>query len=252
MEQKGRHMAQYDAIALGYQEIAAAVPLRDPEWYSLHLRLGDLTGLSVLDLACGDGMGSRLLKQWGAAHVVGIDISAQMIELAQQQEHAQPLGIEYHVADAARLGKIGAFDRVTAAYFLHYAQNREQLLHMVQTVYDNLKPGQHFVASNANPLQPPQPIIDQRKYGLMYRLVDEPLQEGAKLHATLFLGENTVEFDFYWLPWTAYEEAFRTVGFRSWKIEPYLIPPGSERKYGEGFWDEYIATPSVIHITCQK
>jgi 2-polyprenyl-3-methyl-5-hydroxy-6-metoxy-1,4-benzoquinol methylase len=163
-------MAQYDTIALGYQEIAAAVPLREPEWYSLRLRLGDLTGLSVLDLACGDGMCSRRLKQWGAAHVVGVDISAQMIRLAQQQEHAQPLGIEYRVADAARLGKIGAFDRVTASYFLHYAQNWEQLLHMVQTVYDNLKPGQYFVASNANPHQPPQPNAVKGDVAWLFRL----------------------------------------------------------------------------------
>ncbi|HEX6369192.1 MAG TPA: class I SAM-dependent methyltransferase [Longimicrobium sp.] len=245
-------MAQYDTIALDYQEIAAAVPLREPEWYSLRLRLGDLTGLSVLDLACGDGMGTRLLKRWGAARVVGVDISAQMIGLARQQEQAQPLGIEYHVADAATLGKIGEFDRVTASYFLHYARNREQLLQMVRTVYDNLQPGQRFVASNANPLQPPRPLIDQRKYGLRYRLVDDTLHEGATLRATLFLGENTVEFDFYWLPWEAYEEAFRTVGFRSWKIEPYLIPPDPEHRYGEGFWDEYIAVPSVIHITGEK
>jgi SAM-dependent methyltransferase len=245
-------MAQYDNIALDYQEIADAMPLREPEWYSLRLRLGDLTGLSVLDLACGDGMCSRRLKQWGAARVVGVDISAQMIRLAQQQEHAQPLGIEYRVTDAAVLGKIGEFDRVTASCFLHYAQSREQLLHMVQTVYDNLKPGQYFVASNANPHQPPQPILDHRKYGLMERLVDEPLHEGSRICVTLFLGEKTVEFDIYWIPWATYEEAFRSVGFRSWKIEPYLIPPDVERKYGEGFWDEYIATPSVIHFTCQK
>lgn len=245
-------MAQYDNIALDYQEIADAVPLREPEWYSLCLRLGDLTGLSVLDLACGSGMCSRRLKQWGAARVVGVDISAQMIRLAQQQEHAQPLGIEYHVADAARLGKIGEFDRVTAAHFLHYAQSREQLLNMVQTIYDNLKPGQHFVASNANPCQPPQPILDHRKYGLMDRLLDEPLHEGSRIRATLFLGEKMVEFDCYWIPWTTYEEVFRTVGFYSWKIEPYLISPDLERKYGEGFWDEYIAAPSVIHFICQK
>ena len=53
-------MAQYDTIALDYQKISAAVPLRDAEWYSLRVRLGDLTGLSVLDLACCDGMGTRL------------------------------------------------------------------------------------------------------------------------------------------------------------------------------------------------
>jgi len=245
-------MAQYDNIALDYQEIADAMPLREPEWYSLRLRLGDLTGLSILDLACGDGMCSRRLKQWGAGRVVGVDISAQMIRLAQQQEHGQPLGIEYRVTDAAVLGKIGEFDRVTASCFLHYAQSREQLLHMVQTVYDNLKPGQYFVASNANPHRPPQPIFDHRKYGLMERLVDEPLHEGSRICVTLFLAEKRVEFDIYWIPWATYEEAFRTVGFRSWKIEPYLIPPDVERKYGEGFWDHYIAAPSVIHFTCQK
>jgi len=85
-------MAQYDTIALDYQRISAAVPLRDAEWYSLRQRLGDLAGLSVLDLACGDGMGTRLLKRWGAARVVGVDISAQMIALARQREDAEPMG----------------------------------------------------------------------------------------------------------------------------------------------------------------
>jgi hypothetical protein len=123
---------------------------------------------------------------------------------------------------------------------------------MAQTVHDNLKPGQHFVASIANILQPPQPIFDQRKYGFSFRLLEETLHEGAKLRGTLFLGEKTVEFDFYWLPWDAYEQAFRAAGFRSWKIEPFLIPPDSERTRSEGFWEEYLARPSGMHITCQK
>jgi SAM-dependent methyltransferase len=245
-------MAQYDTIALDYQDIADAVPIREPEWYSLHLRLGNLTGLSVLDLACGDGISSRHLKRWGAAHVVGVDISDQMIKLAKQQEQAQPQGIEYRVADGAQLGQIGSFDRVTASYFLHYAQNRDQLLQMVQTVYDNLKPGQCFVASNLNPLQPPRPLHDHRKYGLRIRAVDDPLHEGATIRVQLLLGEKTVEFDIYWIDWTTYEDVFRTVGFRSWKLEPYLIPPEIARQYEEGFWDDYLSTPSVIHFSCQK
>jgi SAM-dependent methyltransferase len=245
-------VTQYDAIALDYQKISAAVPLRDAEWYSLRVRLGDLTGLSVLDLACGDGMGTRLLKRWGAERVVGVDISPQMIALAQQQEEAQPLGIEYRIADAATLGKIGEFDRVAAAYLLHYAENREQLRRMAQTVYDNLAPGQLFVASIANVLQPPQPIVDHRKYGFSFRLLDDTLHEGARLRGTLYLGERTVDFDFHWLPWEAYEEAFRAAGFSSWTIEPFLIPPDSDRTRGEGFWDEYLAAPSAMHITCHR
>ena len=188
--------------------------------------------------------------------MVGVDISPQMIALAQQREDAEPVGIEYRVADAATLGKIDEFDRVCAAYLLHYAENRDQLRQMAQTVYDNLKPGQLFVASIANILQPPEPDFDQRKYGFSFRLMEETLHEGARLRGTLFLGEKTVEFDFYWLPWEAYEEAFRAVGFRSWTIEPFLIPPDippdSERQRGEGFWDEYLGRPSGLHITCQK
>lgn len=243
-------MTQYDTIALEYQKISAAVPLREAEWHSLRVRLGDLTGLSVLDLACGDGMGTRLFSQWGAARVVGVDISAQMIALARQREGTEH--IEYRVADAATLGAVGEFDRVCAAYLLHYAESREHLLQLVRTAYDNLKPGQQFVASIANILQPPQPDFDQRKYGFSFRLLDDALAEGARLRGTLFLGEQTVEFDFYWLPWQAYEEAFRTVGFRSWTIEPFLIPPDSERRRGAGFWDEYLARPSGLHITCLK
>jgi hypothetical protein len=50
---------------------------------------------------------------------VGVDISAQMIALAQQREDAEPIGIEYRVADAATLGGIGPFDRVAAARGTH-------------------------------------------------------------------------------------------------------------------------------------
>jgi SAM-dependent methyltransferase len=184
--------------------------------------------------------------------VVGVDISAQMIALAQQREDAEPMGIEYRVADAATLGGIGTFDRVAAAYLLHYAESRQQLLHMARTVYDNLAPGQHFVASIANPLLPPQPVVDHRKYGFSFRLLDETLHEGARLRGTLYLGQNTVDFDFYWWPWEVYEEAFRTVGFSSCTIEPFLIPPDSDEKRGEGFWDGYIGAPSAMHIICQR
>src|ERR1043165_1089229 len=133
MSATDKTMTQYDSIALDYQKISAAVPLRDAEWYSLRVRLGDLASLSVLDLACGDGMGTRLLKRWGAERVVGVDISPQMIALARQQEEAQPLGIAYRISDAATLGKIGQFDRVAAAYLLHYAEHRKQLRRIAQT-----------------------------------------------------------------------------------------------------------------------
>lgn len=124
-------MTQYDHIALDYQLIGDTIPYRGPEWHSLRTRLGDLTGCSVLDLGCGDGMSTRRIKGWGAASIVGVDISEEMIKLARDTDDEKRVGNAYHVADVATMGRIGEFDRVTASYLLHYARNREQLLQMV-------------------------------------------------------------------------------------------------------------------------
>lgn len=37
--------------------------------------LGDLAGKSILDLACGEGFYTRLLKKQGVASIVGVDLS---------------------------------------------------------------------------------------------------------------------------------------------------------------------------------
>ena len=72
---------------------------------------------------------------------MGVDISARMIELAGQEEAANPLMIEYIVGDVQKLGEIGRFDLVVAPYLLNYARSKEQLLDMCRAVVNNLKPG---------------------------------------------------------------------------------------------------------------
>ena len=57
-------------------------------------------GARVLDVACGHGRASRGLARLGA-HVVGVDISAELIGQARAREAAQPQGISYESADVA-------------------------------------------------------------------------------------------------------------------------------------------------------
>lgn len=59
--------------------------------------------------------------------------------------------------------------------------------------------------------------------------------EGTNLCGTLHSGANTVEFDSLLVTLGVYEEAFRTGGFNSSMIDPFLIPPDSNEKRGEGF-----------------
>lgn len=58
-------------------------------------------GKRVLDVACGEGYGSSLLRAWGAAEVVGIDLSQEAIENAQTRFGAP--GISYRIGDACNL-----------------------------------------------------------------------------------------------------------------------------------------------------
>jgi 2-polyprenyl-3-methyl-5-hydroxy-6-metoxy-1,4-benzoquinol methylase len=75
--------------------------------------VGSVEDLDVLDLGCGNGYLARKLARAGA-RVTGVDASAAMVGLARAREEREPLGVDYRLADAARLGALGSdsFDAV--------------------------------------------------------------------------------------------------------------------------------------------
>src|ERR1041385_177852 len=80
-------------------------------WHVLMSRfkeiLGDrLKGARVCDIACGEGYLSRFLTQFGTREVIGIDISASLIEVARQRSHESNLS--YRVDDAQQLKTFSA------------------------------------------------------------------------------------------------------------------------------------------------
>ena len=71
------------------------------------LRLaGDLAGLDVVDVACGQGLATRALATAGAATVIGVDSSPAMLALARAHEDSAPLGIRYVQDDAHTLATL--------------------------------------------------------------------------------------------------------------------------------------------------
>ena len=54
----------------------------------------DVSGESVCDLACGQGVMARLLTERGAK-VTGVDISEKLFEIARFYESESPLGATY-------------------------------------------------------------------------------------------------------------------------------------------------------------
>jgi ubiquinone/menaquinone biosynthesis C-methylase UbiE len=56
---------QYDNIAESYQSVRRRLPVVEVFEHTLLSRLGDVRGKSALDLACGDGSNTRMLKESG-------------------------------------------------------------------------------------------------------------------------------------------------------------------------------------------
>ena len=59
--------------------------------------IGTIKGKRVLDVGCGEGYNTRAFAKLGA-QVTGVDASASMIHLAQEEENLHPLGITYQIA----------------------------------------------------------------------------------------------------------------------------------------------------------
>jgi 2-polyprenyl-3-methyl-5-hydroxy-6-metoxy-1,4-benzoquinol methylase len=241
----------YDRIATKYKRAKLQPWRAHVERYTLLRLTGDLAGQAVLDLACGEGYYTRLLRQAGAARVVGVDLSHEMVGLADAQEALEPLGIEYRVGDAKALGAAGEFDVAVAAYLLNYAQTAEELTAMCRAVAGALKPGGRFVTVNNNPADPPENFGAGRPYGFAKRLVGE-LAEGTPVVWQFFLPGGALEVTNYYLSVATLEEAFRAAGLRQVRWHAPEVSPAGEAAFGREHWAAFLRQPPVAFITCVK
>lgn len=243
--------AHYDAIAEQYKR-AKLIPWRHHvEQYSLLTLLGDVSGKSVLDLACGEGHYTRIVKALGAAHAIGVDLSAKMIELAEASEKDRPLGARYETGDARAAQFPEPFDVVIAAYLLNYARTAEELLAMYQAIARNLKPGGRFVTVNDNPLQRPESFQATRKYGFIKEACGA-IRNGTPLRYTIYLENETFQFDNYHLDIATHEGALRKAGLDGIRWHPLSLAPAEGAGPNREYWDDFFADPSVIMLECHK
>jgi len=237
-------------IAEQYQEAKKQAWRDRVETYSFMNRIGDITGKKVLDVACGEGHFTRLLRRAGAARVVGLDISERMIALAREQEAREPLGIDYIVADARSIVDQEDYDIVVSAWLLVYAQDRAALASMCQGLACRVKPGGRFVTVTTNPgvysFRP-----DYRKYGFEVELADAVF-EGAPIDITVNLADSSLEVRNYYLPIEAYASAFRAAGFHDFAVHIPDLEPAAETVDEGDYWDYLLDNPFLVVMDCVR
>jgi len=119
-----------------------------PEWPAIRAMLPDLAGKRVADLGCGFGWASRWMRQQGAASVLGIDLSHNMIDRART-DTADP-AIAYRIADIEMLDLPElAFELVYSALTFHYIADFGRL---AQMIHKALTPGGNLVFTVEHPI----------------------------------------------------------------------------------------------------
>jgi SAM-dependent methyltransferase len=118
------------------------------EWPSMRALLPPLDGRHVLDLGCGFGWFCRWARTAGAASVVGIDVSENMLKRAAL--HTDDPAISYRRDDLETFGLPDhEFDLAYSSLTLHYLRDLPRLLHVV---HGALVPGGSFVCSVEHPI----------------------------------------------------------------------------------------------------
>nr|WP_145157144.1 class I SAM-dependent methyltransferase [Paenibacillus terrae] len=161
------------------------------EWHEFKALLPDLQGKSVLDLGCGFGWHCRYAREQHAAEVVGVDISAKMLESAREQ--TDDPAITYLQAPIEDIDfPDGHFDVVLSSLAFHYVQSFDAVC---QKVHSCLKQGGNFVFSVEHPIftsRPEQEWILDDQGSPLYWPVDHYQDEGVR--NTAFLTDHVIKY----------------------------------------------------------
>lgn len=205
-------------------------------WYSTHLE-GDYTyqakviapnlvrmldikkGEAVLDLACGEGYFSRLIKDTGAS-VTGVDLSVELINIAKEKSS----NISYIIAPAENTKlKKESFDKAFTVLAFENIKNIDEVMLEIKRV---LKKEGKFVLVMLHPAFRIPKYSDwgfDTKKDTQYRRVDKYLSE-IKIEIDLrpFKGKGVVKTTTFHRSLQWYMKSFKKSGFAVIGMEEWI------------------------------
>ncbi|MGW0464716.1 class I SAM-dependent methyltransferase [Streptomyces sp. NPDC003027] len=242
---------QYDKIGEAFEGFKSLPLIRYGEVPSFLGMVGDVSGKDILDLACGTGFYSREFKRRGAADVLGIDISVEMIAAAREIEKRDPLGVQYEVGDVAELRPLDRrFDLALAVQCLNYAEDIATMKRMCRNIHRSLIPGGEFFVF----CQKPDYAFDclsLDKYGFRCEPTGEEVETGPRVRVTALLDPEPISIVGGAPRREVYEECLRSTGFSELTWVPLTVSDAGIREFGADFWADLLDHPPLEMLRCR-
>ena len=130
----------YSEFASVYDELMTEIPY-DAYIDIIDVAAGGIAGKRVLDIGCGTGLLSVKLAKQGA-QVTGIDLSADMLNVAEERARSLSLSMQFFEQPMQQLNGFKNFDiAVIAIDSLNYLQNREDVVSTFKHIHSALAVG---------------------------------------------------------------------------------------------------------------
>lgn len=233
---------RFDSIASAYADFGTeSTPIRrHAETYTVLRNVPPLAGAYVLDAACSDGYFSRLLLAAGAKRVLGLDLSAAMIDVARQKTSAPE--ISYTVGNVLSLTQDAPkFDLVMSSFAQSYAADTHELQEICDQFFAQLKPGGRILTLNDNPGFLPDRAPEYQKYGKSKKR--NPSQgDGSIIEVSWHCKDEAgivreIPFSCHYYKRETLINAFSNAGFVNVTIHETEISPEGLAAFEPGYWD---------------
>jgi SAM-dependent methyltransferase len=214
-------------------------------------RLGDVAGKVVLDYGCGDGRFARTIEGNGAARVIGVDVSPDMIAAARR--HDPSSRVEYHVVPHDRLTVLAdaCVDAAVANYVFMMAPTSAHIAQSLRELHRVVKPTGAFVYSITHPA-----FVDRRAFDYRNDFGEggfDYLAEGRKYR---FIGRapdgREIETDWFDYHYTlaTYLNATIDAGFAVARLDEVAYPDDVARRFA--IPRPFLTFPHALVVTARR
>ena len=163
LEKKGIK-SNWDEMAEAYEGFTSTPKAYSSsiEWPAIKSILPNLEGKEILDLGCGTGRFALLLDQFNPRKFTGIDLSDEMIKMAQKAAVNMKSESNFYLGDIENLSHFesNAIDFIFSSTVFHFIENIKPLMKDIHRI---LKKGSSAIFSVIHPVYSAQyPVMKEK------------------------------------------------------------------------------------------